>query len=409
MSVDWKKPLLLLMILLVCSVKPITALEIKQVNSTSDSYTYAQLYSVSRNILSEFTEAEDVELTLEQSAYLESHQGGLRTKAEYMLYDVQGYLDYLLQESARYENTLLSGSHKRSESNIFTTDLQEMVDYLNNGQLNNMPINIPVEIQNCNYTNLKDYVHPENNNTPVYDKDKVIVQIRDGTYCIRYMELIDINGTHIHLKSGSEDRVWSCADFNSVNVWNDNFDSNSDRKFNVIIVLENYSRDHVLRLIWDKQDSDLIERESRVSAGSLVLTSALGTAGIAVASAGLYKLVDMCRGGRQDAQQARRVVDEAAGNAVAEVVPAPPQAGEAEPLFGSIGSFVNVYGVAEVRLNQLNPQRHDKSVVITACTVLAGILTAVGSAVALFYLSKLNGDYKKEYDNLKKYEPQIAK
>lgn len=82
MSVDWKKALILLLILLVCSVTPITAVERKQVNSTSDSYTYAQLYSDSRNILSEFIEAEDVKLTLEQSAYLEAHQGRLRTKAE---------------------------------------------------------------------------------------------------------------------------------------------------------------------------------------------------------------------------------------------------------------------------------------------------------------------------------------
>lgn len=105
MLINWKKLLIFLIILLVCSITPAMAVQSGETDNTSNSYTYGRLYDDSRNILSELTEAEDVELTPEQSVYIEAHQGGLKTKAEAMLYNIQSYLNYLLQESARYENT----------------------------------------------------------------------------------------------------------------------------------------------------------------------------------------------------------------------------------------------------------------------------------------------------------------
>lgn len=46
----------------------------------------------------------------------------------------------------------------------------------------------------CTYEELEDFVRNK-----VYDKDKLIVQVRDRKY-IRYMKIIDINDTNIQLK-----------------------------------------------------------------------------------------------------------------------------------------------------------------------------------------------------------------
>jgi hypothetical protein len=408
MTVNWKKTLIFLVILLVCSITPVSA------EQTGETYGYSQLLDDIKNIFVELDKTRDTELTPEQAQYLDDHQDGVKLHGESMLHNVQEYLNYLIKECNRYENPTITVSRKRSNVDMYTTDLNNMEDYLKHGELNGMPLNISIETLNLDYSQLVHKITPLDNSKPLIDKSKVIVQIRDNGYCVRYMKLVDMNDYNIHLKSGNQPLDKGVGEFNNVNVWNNKDNLNSDRKFNIIVVPGNYSTDYVLRLLWDKQNANLIEKESYVGAGSTVLTSIMGSAGIAVATAGMYRLVDMCRHGDEGAKRAEDVVEASAQDvaqdvaAAAEVAPAQQQEAEQRSLMTSIGSFT-YYGSVQRELEQPNPKKINKKVIVTACTVLVGILVAVGSAITIFYITRTNGYYKADHTNLDNYKPPLVK
>ena len=104
------------------------------------------------------------------------------------------------------------------------------------------------------------------------------------------------------------------------------------------------------------------------------------------------------------------VVDEAAGNVVAEAVSAAAHAGEAESLFGSMGSFVNVYGVVETRLLETYKETSSEvgSGSYNTCrkpaTIMAtGAFITLSTIIGLALNNELRIAYEKDLKNLNEY------
>jgi hypothetical protein len=361
--------------------------------SAGNDYTYDQLYNHTSNLFEVFNETTNTELTFQQLAYLSEQQDSMKIKGEIILYNLQDYLNYIVHESKRYNNMNPIDSLKRSNEDMFTADIIQMKNYLTTGKVNGMPLKIPVEAITYDYGTLVKDITYDDKNTSKYDKSKVIVQIKDNDGYIRYMKLIDMNNDTIQLKSGSVSINNDQSVFINMHVWQD-YDNcvNPNHSFNVIIVPKDYSTDYVLRLIWSKQDSDLTTKETYCNSGYTILTSALGSAGLSVFFTGAYRLSEGDRNNLR--QQLHENIDN--------VVPHVPQ--EGAPLVPE-----DWIGASYQSISSNDGQPQKRTVTASKCIAASGFLIAIGSAVGLFFTANCCSQYKKEHENLRKYEPPLAK
>jgi hypothetical protein len=195
-------------------------------------------------------EGDDTELTPEQSTYLETHQDQVQIKGEAVLNSLQLYINYLMKEYNEYysqsdkqapptqrnvleikdiENIKYSSQIKQSNTqkvqkikdDKYGDDLTKVVNYLKT-------INILAETDSLSYNNLSDNW----NKNKVYENDDgVIIQIDDRGY-VRYMELVSINKTNIHVRSDKKDFTMNSDTFKNMYLPNEDI--------NIIIVPKDY-------------------------------------------------------------------------------------------------------------------------------------------------------------------------
>ncbi|MBZ2164462.1 hypothetical protein [Methanobacterium spitsbergense] len=386
--------LILIVIILVCSITPATAAIQAKNNSLKENYnqTYDQedyglhLYTLFRDtVFNTFNEGTSTELTPEQDAYLQQQEDRLYTKSDAMLNNTQDFLNYLIDENyyyhpEEYEN-LTQGKLQdtRDDTDKFIADAKKMKDYLSN-DANGPKITGMMNIQ-CTYDELYKYV---NNST--YNKDNIFVQIRDSDGYIRYMRLISIDNSNIHLKSGSIDINEDPNRFNDLHVWHsDGKYSNPDLKFNILVSPSNYSyNDYILRQIWNKQYNELVVKDSRINTGTSLVIAAIGVGGIGVAANGAYRMCDGCK------PKVKAKIDEE--------VPLDYQNGLEE--FQAL--------LVKNSLKYKCSSYRDKicSICGNSKTIFGfGVSVAASSTAVLFYMFKLKAEYGIDIRNLLTYEP----
>ena len=384
--------LILIIITLICSITP--AMAIQTGNNELDE-SYDQAYDLVREtVLNNFVEGTNTELTLEQDAYLEQNQDRLENKSDSMLFNLQDLLNYLITEYNNYHPTNENQENPtqrklletRDDTNKYTTDAINMKEYISTDD-NGPKINGTQNII-CNYDELLKSVN-ENTKEKKVDIDHVIVQIRDPSGYIRYMQLIDINPTDIHLKSGTQDIKVTRERFEALYVWHeDDGVSNPDLKFNILVSPPDYSfTDYILRQIWDKQNSDLRRKEARVSTGISIAVSVIGVAGLGVAIAGAYRLCDSC--------------DSKAADNIEKALPPKKKLNKKSPLLARDG----VKNTCSANCLNCLCSKCGKSIII----LNTGIFVVLGSAITLYYINKLKLDYDDDHKNLYKYEPPLNK
>jgi hypothetical protein len=356
-----------------------------------------QMYDqvVRHTILNTFDEGTNTELTPEQNKYLAGHQDGLKYKAGIMLYNLQNFLNYLIKEYNNYypnnenqENpTQRNSQETKDDKDKYTTDAKKMVKYLSND--NNGPKIKGMKNIKCTYTNLRDAVNNTTSTDNIYNMSNVFVQIKDPDGYIRYLKLISINGTNIHLKSkaGSGDINVNKTTFEQLYVWHeDGRYINPDLKFNILVSPPDYHyTDYILRQIWDKQNKDLGVKEGRISTGVAISVVGLGTGGISVATAGAYRLCDSCTGD--------------VAKKIEEALPPDHEMDENSPLLKN-------NGVKDKCLAYCHHPRCSKCGVSTTILIL-GLFVFIGSAITLYYINQLKPKYEEEHKNLYNYEPPL--
>ena len=344
--------------------------------------TYNQGYNEAKtDLLTVFDEASNTELTNEQKQYLTEHQNRILNKAETILYNLQNFLNTLYKEYYKETNEndenptqrkLLEDkdSSKTKEMKKFDEDANETVTYLNHKTKIK-----GVKSLNCTYEELEDLVRNK-----IYDKDKVIVQVRDRTY-IRYMKLIDINATNIQLKSGKN------LSYSPKQFKNNSVPKLSDPRFNIIIVPENQDTDNILKIIWEKQKDDIKWKMSFLGSGKTVCATLIGVGGMAVAVAGTYRLCDYC------SSRTRQIITEQILNT------GNPEEGAAllKP-----DQLTKTYTkiTEEVHNNQ-----HCNKCTIGISIVICGTLIAIGSVIGHVLCSKYEQDCSDDKVDLNGYEP----
>jgi len=245
--------LILFVIALICTMTPAIAVQTESMDNDHNSVWDKGVEEIIKVI-----EGDDTELTPEQSTYLETHQEQVQIKGEAVLTSLQLYINYLMKEYNEYYSQtgnqepitqikLLETADNENSKYYFQTkqvtttpkvqetptqklketkddkyndDLTKVINYLES-------INIPAKTDSINYSDLSG-----NWKNEVYaNDDGIIIQITDRGY-VRYMELISIDDTNIHVHSDKKDFTMSAATFKNMYLQGDDF--------NIIIVPKDY-------------------------------------------------------------------------------------------------------------------------------------------------------------------------
>ena len=203
--------LLSLIIILVCSITPATAIQNGETNTNGDISDWDVWIKGVELSLDIMGGQEDTELTPEQETYVETHQERIQIKGESILNQLQAYLDYINKQLSEYkynknptntQNTPLSATnvsatHVSATASEATTSMKDIKTELKKE-------GIVVNNTTTNYTALSDAVNGVDGNNPTLNKSRVIVPIKDGGYFV-YAELITINNEEISIKTSQKD------------------------------------------------------------------------------------------------------------------------------------------------------------------------------------------------------------
>jgi len=401
MRIIWKTNLTFLMILLICSITPAVVV---QVGETDDSDVQAMLNS--------YDKAANTELTPEQAQYLDEHMPLLQNKGENILNNLQEGFNYLIEIYNEYHT--VNNTKKRSNidttTDKYTKSLQKITNNLQNTH------KIPIETQKCTYKNLTDWTNKDGSSSNVghqYDKDKVIVQIKDPQGYTRYMKLIDINDENIVLESGNAKLKRINTEFVSRYVWSeDGSFSNSDHEFNIIIVPTDGYTDDVLTKIWLYQDNELTTRKTNLKKIYDLRNWGMSSAGMSVIMAAVMALISKCSQNGQQDQQVRRAVRQDIEQAVAVAIPE----GHVEQaqLLQQDG-LKRSYGATQASFSSdvpdFNPskKRISKWGAAIASVLALGTLILISSLVAHFVIPSILDDIDDDQANLREYKPSLFK
>ena len=349
--------------------------------------TYNQGYNEAKtDLLTVFDEASNTELTNEQKQYLTEHQNRILNKAETILYNLQNFLNTLYKEYYKETNEndenptqrkLLEDkdSSKTKEMKKFDEDANETVTYLNHKTKIK-----GVKSLNCTYEELEDLVRNK-----IYDKDKVIVQVRDRTY-IRYMKLIDINATNIQLKSGKEEIKKDPKQFINQYIWQkDGKHDNPDRRFNIILAPIDYDSDYILDEIYDKQYRMLKDSMDNCDLG-LAVCAPLFVVGVTIITAGSYRLCDSC------IYHSRQIIIEKS------------RISDNEEEFNRLiepNKLIKTYRTIEEVSNNKYCNKHS----VAVSTIICGLFIASGSLAGIISCIKIKQKNTTIKTNLEKYNP----
>ena len=337
------------------------------------------------DLLTVFDEASNTELTNEQDKYLTKHQNRIVNKAETILYNLQNFLNLLLKGEYDINDETNPRQRKPLENkedkdvDKFTKDAIEKSNYLNSkkgvGLENTSTKNQVVRID-CTYDELSEGIRKGS-----YNKDKVIVQVKDGEY-IRYMQLLNITATNIQLRSGE---ILTPEEFKNQYVWKTEGNyNNHDYRFNILLVPEGHPAQKVLWCVYDKQKGKITDRKSNLEIGRWVCTIFAPACGIAVAVAGAYRLCDYCN------SHSRQIITE--------IIENPEETTQLLQPNGVIKTYTRI--TQEVHNNQ-----YCNKCTTAISIVICGTLILIGSIIGYILCTSAIRTCEKELDNLNKYSP----
>ncbi|WP_048190364.1 hypothetical protein [Methanobacterium sp. SMA-27] len=284
--------LLSLIIILVCSITPATAIQNGETNTNGDISDWDVWIKGVELSLDVMGGQEDTELTLEQETYVETHQDRIQIKGESVLYQLQAYMDYINKELSEYkyntnptntQNTPLSATnvgatHVSATASEATTSMKDIKTELKKED-------ILVNNTTTNYTALSDAVNGVDGNNPTLDKSTVIVPIKDCGYLV-YAELININYNEISIKTSQKDIKYSADVFKNYH--------SADGNLNIIIVPPEPDREDILTSIYGIQRNDLITHSNWYVAGISACGVAIGS-GVSLIVNGLIQIRGACK------------------------------------------------------------------------------------------------------------------
>lgn len=270
MKLFWKNFLIFLVILLVSSVMPVSAVE-----TGTDSDDFEIVKECVETIISFVSSQEYTELTPEQEEYLDNHYPSIIAQSEGVLINLQDNIDYVNREARKYKeiNSTQNSKTRNVHPDVLGDDAITMEEYLDKQ-------NIPITRYNWNYdlltkkTDFNESVH--------YDVGRVILQIKDIDY-VRYVQLVNITEDMIVVKSKVGQKCFTRSDFVNQHT------SNGD--LNVFIVSNTSNTDYVFRMITMHQVNVLNKNINYYASVSDLLKPMYNSYRIAVISTAILALV----------------------------------------------------------------------------------------------------------------------
>ena len=383
-----QKFLIFIVIFFVCSITPASAaiqsgnnflgLDFNQTYDLDD--LLLQLYTIFYDtVYKAFNDGNNTELTPEQNSYLIKQEERLSKKSEVIINNSQDFLNYLIKEDYYYHpeeyDTPENLRETRGSDDKFVSDAKAMAKYITeaNPKLN------ATEYKQCNYTELCENVNG------TYDINHIIVQIKDTDGYIRYLSLISINVTTIHLKSGSMEIYESSDEFIATHTYN------SEHNINILVSPSNSYPNNILRQVWSKQTKDLKNKQAWVGVGVIYIAATVSGVGFGIAVGSAMRWCDNCK------YSAQKKLDLDLED--------PPL----EPY--------QINGLAHIPLLQHQEALIEKYKKVSAITcaecgrasALFGVgILMIGAGIGIAYLIQKNKiNYDDDTDNLKLYEPPL--
>lgn len=275
--------LILLVIFLVCSITPASAVQNSDIQSNSDNINlFNETYIEDMTkLLKSFDEATNTELTPEQDTYLETHKPILLSKAETILYNLQQFLNILLMEYY-IENTTRRSNEGNKEDSLETV---KSLDKYNGTELW------------CTFEELNKGkgVKPGKINERVeFNNEHVIMHVKDPKYgYMEFVGFISIDDKTIKYQKGTNIIDYPLENFTAEYppTKGKNTTANNTR---YSITTFNCSTQLALECMYVEKEDKLIDRRSNLDIGRWICGIFAGVGGMAVAVAGTYRLCDYC-------------------------------------------------------------------------------------------------------------------
>lgn len=298
------KILIFLVVFLVCSITPASAIQNHNNNiKTSDDdyidlFNETYIYEMNR-LLTGFDNASNTELTPEQDQYLQAHEDRVLGKAEAILYNLQDFLNILLAELYVENTTTLkkdgNNPTEDSEMDKFSGDIGFRVEHINDDTVFK-----GVENDSCSCSELNKWIVNKTHNGKPISKKSVIIEVKDPSkgYC-RYIELTDIysnnEGDIIEFNVGTRHEKFTWTEFQDTYGYGNN---NPKHLFNVILT-HNYRSYNVLKSVYYDQKSGLDSKKNNYEKGRIMCMAVLAVICTIVFN-GVYTT---CSAGRVNARQ----------------------------------------------------------------------------------------------------------
>ena len=265
MGLKTQNLLIILVIVLVCSITPISAVQMGSQTNESD-FSNLWITAVQQNFTS-LNCQETVEITPEQEKYYLNHSDSIINKESSVVNTMQLLWVEMLKEVLNDVQSKISGKTTPLKDE-YDNSLEDMVNYLNKK-------NCSVNTTSNNYNDTIAYVNKTKN-----DKNGFIVQFKQNNY-IRYMELVNITDDEIILTSPGRNENFTKKEMVS-KVKNGNI--------NLIIVPSTHHTNNVLSDIYQHQYSTLYNNKQNED-WKILGASLIATFCIAVVSGGLWKAI----------------------------------------------------------------------------------------------------------------------
>jgi hypothetical protein len=274
--------LLSLIIILVCSITPATAIQNMQTNTNGEISDWDAYIKGVEYALDVMGGQEPTELTPQQDEYVEAHLVRIEARGENVLDQLQAYLTYINKELSEYEVTPTNTRNMPKSATNLGATATNPTNSQKDMKKELKEQGIVVQTATYEYDNLSSAVNGENGENPTLDKNRVIVQFKDGMYYV-YADLININGNEISIETPEKNKTWSEPEFKKYH--------SADGKINIIIIPEDCGREDTLDLIYQIQRKDLTKSINYCLWG-IGLLGVVGTAGVALITTGVVKCCD---------------------------------------------------------------------------------------------------------------------
>jgi len=360
--------LILLIICLVCSITPATAIQNNHIQTNNNGDNWIGLFNKTytedmTKLLNGFDEASNTELTPEQDTYLETHEPTLLIKAETILYNLQTFLNILLTEYYTKNTTTQSENEGNNENNLDKYNCTEVWCTLEE-------------------LNKREGVKPRKmNETVKFYNSNMIIHVKDPK--CDYMEFvgfISMDDKTIKYQKGKN--IIDCSWENFTKEYPPTHNNSNISRYSVTTF--NCSTQLALECMYVEKRDKLIGGRTNLDNGRWICGIFAVSGGVAVAVAGVYRLCDYCN------SQTRQKITE--------IIEHPEEITPLVQPNGLVKTYTRI--TEEVHNNQY----------CNKCTIGIGIVTCgtlilIGSVIGFILCSKGIDTCNRKLECLKEYCP----